>query len=61
MQIRRGKYSINTHPSKFTENINTKKFADQAVNEGYTLRNQLNGRRILEATDEWELKNAWRL
>lgn len=64
MRVRQGSFSRFTNESKFTENLNTKRIAAEALLEGEELREKLKGKRILlvrTEKDSWELKNAFRL
>lgn len=44
-----GKRAFFTNNSKFTENINTRLNAQEAIQEGISLRKKLEGKRILES------------
>lgn len=59
--VLRGKLSRFTHESKFTERINTKIMAKEAIEEGNNLRNRLKNRRVLDLSDHSQLMNAFRL
>ncbi len=62
--VQRGMFSIYTHESKFTENINTKVNAEKACIEGDILRDQLYGHRVLECPSIYQnrdLANSFRL
>lgn len=59
--IRRGKLSKFTHESKFTEKINTKLTAQEAITEGNKLREMIAGKTIHVVNDDYELMNSFRL
>lgn len=62
--MRGNNFAIYTHESKFTDNINTLKFARQMTEESNDLKTKLLGHRILpdlSSRDHYELMNSYRL